>query len=202
MIDNTALFKFEYGLYLVTTKDEKDNGMIINSATQLTDSPLQVGVTINKSTYSHDIIIKTKKLNLCPLTQSAPFSLFENFGFKSGKDHDKFEGVEFQRSENGLAVITNHINSYLSLEVTSTVDLGTHTLFICTVTEAKVINDSKTMTYAYYHTYTKPKPQSSTKAKGYVCTICGYVYEGDPLPPDYVCPLCNHGAQFFEKLED
>ena len=202
MIDNTALFKFEYGLYLVTTKDEKDNAMIINSATQLTDSPLQVGVTINKSAYSHDIIIKTKKLNLCPLTQSAPFSLFENFGFKSGRECDKFEGIEFERSENGLAVITKHINSYLSLEVTSTVDLGSHTLFICTVTEAKVINDSKTMTYAYYHAYTKPKPQSNTKAKGYVCTICGYVYEGDSLPPDYVCPLCNHGAQFFEKLED
>lgn len=202
MIDKSTLFKLEYGLYLVTTKEDgKDNGMIINSVMQLTDTPLQVAVTINKSAYSHDIITRTKKLNVCPLTQSAPFSLIENFGFKSGREYDKFSGISFARSQSGLAYLDEYINSYLSLRVEQSIDLGSHTMFICSVSEAKVINENKTMTYAYYHAYVKPK-QNASSSKGYVCTICGYVYEGASLPDDYICPLCNHSSQYFEKIEE
>ena len=200
-IDNKALFKIGYGLYVVTSRDgDKDNGLIVNTVTQLTDTPLRVAVNINKLNYSHDIIKKTGKLNVNCLNIEAPFSVFQEYGFVSGRDKNKFEGKEIVRSSNGLAVLTNYVNSVISLKVDQYVDLGTHGMFICSVTESKVINNVETMTYNYYQANVKPKPQTEKK-KGYVCKVCGYVYEGDELPEDFVCPLCKHGPADFEEIK-
>ena len=198
-LDPKALFKIGYGLYVVTCNDgKKDNGLIVNTVSQLTDTPLRVAVNINKLNYSHDVIKKTGVLNVNCLNIEAPFSVFQQFGFASGRDKDKFEGNEVLRSENGLRVLTNHINAFISLKVDQYVDLGTHGMFICSVTESKTINNIDTMTYTYYQANVKPKPE--TKKKGYVCKVCGYVYEGDELPEDYICPLCKHGASDFEPV--
>ena len=198
--DPTALFKIGYGLYVVTSNDgKKDNGLIVNTVTQLTDKPYRVAVNVNKANYSHDVIKNTKKLNVNVLDVDAPFAIFKKYGFVSGRDHDKFEGEELLKSSNGLVVLSQYINAYMSLEVIDYVDLGTHGMFICDVKEAKKMSDKETMTYSYYQANVKPKPES--KKKGYVCKVCGYVYEGDELPEDYVCPLCKHGASDFEKIE-
>lgn len=198
-LDPKALFKIGYGLYVVTCNDgKKDNGLIVNTVSQLTDTPLRVAVNINKLNYSHDVIKKTGILNVNCLNIEAPFSVFQQFGFVSGRDKDKFEGNEVLRSENGLRVLTNHINAFISLKVDQYVDLGTHGMFICSVTESKTINNIDTMTYTYYQANVKPRPE--TKKKGYVCKVCGYVYEGDELPEDYICPLCKHGASDFEPI--
>ncbi len=198
-IDTSAMHKIGYGLYVVTVNDGvKDNGLIVNTVSQLTSTPLQVSVTVNKDNYSHDVIKEKGIMNVNCLTVAAPFSVFENFGFQSGRDTDKFQSVEFTRSENGLPVLKKYINSFMSLKVCQYVDLGTHGMFICEVTEAEVINSAESMTYAYYHKNVKPKPKA--KSLGYVCKICGYVYEGEPLPEDFVCPLCKHGAEFFEPV--
>ena len=200
-IDSKALFKIGYGLYVVTSRDgDKDNGLIVNTVTQLTETPLRVAVNINKLNYSHDIIKKTGKLNVNCLNIEAPFSVFQEYGFVSGRDKNKFEGKEIVRSANGLAVLTNYVNSVISLKVDQYVDLGTHGMFICSVTESKVINNVETMTYNYYQANVKPKPQTEKK-KGYVCKVCGYVYEGDELPEDFVCPLCKHGPADFEEIK-
>ena len=200
-IDSKALFKIGYGLYVVTSRDgDKDNGLIVNTVTQLTDTPLRVAVNINKLNYSHDIVKKTGKLNVNCLNIEAPFSVFQEYGFVSGRDKNKFEGKEIVRSANGLAVLTNYVNSVISLKVDQYVDLGTHGMFICSVTESKVINNVETMTYNYYQANVKPKPQTEKK-KGYVCKVCGYVYEGDELPEDFVCPLCKHGPADFEEIK-
>ena len=199
IFDKTALFKIEYGLYVVTSNDgKKDNGVIVNTVTQLTDTPFRVAVNINKANYSHEIIKKTKKLNVNILSQDTTFDLIKKFGFVSGRDVNKFEGEEVMRSNNGLVVLSNHINAVLSLEVENYVDLETHGMFICKVIEAKKINNNPTLTYNYYQSNVKPKPEE--KKKGYVCKVCGYVYGGDELPDDYICPLCKHGASDFEKL--
>ena len=197
----SALYNIGYGLYVVTSNDgEKDNGLIVNTVTQLTDSPNRVAVTINKANYSYHVINQTKKMNVNCLSTSAPFSVFEKFGFQSGRNIDKFEGCEPLRSDNGLVFLPRHINSFMSLEVVQYVDLDTHGMFICEITEARVINDDPSMTYAYYHENVKPKPQTEGK-KGFVCTICGFIYEGDTLPEDYICPLCKHGAADFEPIQ-
>ncbi len=199
--DWTALFKIGYGLYVVTSHDGKrDNGAIVNSVSQVTSTPNRVAVTINKDNYSHHVIEKTGKLNLCCLSQDAPFSLFETFGFQSGRSTDKFANTEIIRTENGLAVLPAYMNAYMSLSVEQYVDLGTHGMFICSVTEAKVVSSAETMTYTYYHNHVKPKPKTEGK-KGFVCKICGYVHEGDTLPADFVCPICKHGAQDFEPIK-
>ena len=199
--DLSALTNIGYGLYVVTSNDgEKDNGLIINTVTQLTDSPNRVAVTINKANYSYHVINQTKKMNVNCLSTSAPFSVFEKFGFKSGRNTDKFEGCEPLRSDNGLVFLPRYINSFMSLEVVQYVDLDTHGMFICEITEARVINDDPSMTYAYYHENVKPKPETEGK-KGFVCTICGFIYEGDTLPEDYICPLCKHGAADFEPIQ-
>ena len=200
-LDPKALFKIGYGLYVVTSKDgDKDNGLIVNTVSQLTDTPLRVAVNINKANYSHDIIKKTGVLNVNCLNVEAPFATFQQFGFVSGKDKNKFEGQEVMRSENGLVVLDKYINAFISLKVENYVDLGTHGMFICTVTESKIINNVETMTYNYYQANVKPKPDTAKK-KGYVCKVCGYVYEGDELPEDIVCPLCKHGAADFEPIK-
>lgn len=198
MIEKEALFKIGYGLYVAITNDgERDNAAIINTACQLTDN--RVAVTINRKNYTCETVKKTGKLNVNCLCQSTPFSLFEDFGFRSGRDCDKLSGYDTFRSTNGLCVLIDHVNSFMSLKVEETVELDTHVLFICSLTEAKVMYDEETLTYAYYHKNIKPKP-SAKKAGGYVCKICGYVYEGDALPEDFVCPLCKHPASDFEPL--
>ena len=202
-VDPTALFKLGYGLYAVTCHDDrKDNALIVNTVMQITDSPIQVAVAINKSNYSHDVIRKSGMMNVNCLESTAPFAVFEAFGFKSGRDTNKFANCTPNRSANGLVVLPRHCNAFLSLYVKQYVDLGTHGVFFCTVTESKILSDKPTMTYADYHDHVKPKkkaPEASAKTS-YVCKICGYVYEGEELPEDYVCPLCKHGAEYFEKV--
>ena len=199
--DPKALFNIGYGLYVVTCNDgKKDNGLIVNTVTQLTDTPLRVAVTINKKNYSHDVIKESGKMNVNCLTVEAPFKVFEAFGFVSGRTVDKFADCTPNRSENGLAVLPRYINAFISLEVEQYVDVDTHGMFICKVTEASVVSDKETMTYTYYQKNVKPRPKSESK-KGYVCKICGYIYDGEELPEDFVCPLCKHGAADFEKIQ-
>lgn len=200
-VDNTALFKIGYGLYVVTSFDgNRHNGLIVNTVTQVTNTPNRIAVTINKSNYSHDVIKTTGIMNVCCLSVEAPFSVFQNFGFKSGRDTDKFADTPFWTSENGLAVPSQYINAFISLKVEQYIDFDTHGMFVCTLTEARNIVDKETMTYTYYQDNVKPKPQPQKK-KGFVCKICGYVYEGEVLPDDFVCPLCKHGAADFEETK-
>lgn len=199
--DLTALFNIGYGLYVVTSNDgKKDNGLIVNTVTQVTNSPNRIAVCINKQNYSHHTIKNTGVMNVNCLSTDAPFSVFENFGFQSGKNVDKFANCEPLRSDNGLVFMPKYINSFMSLKVEDYVDLDTHGMFICTVTEARVISDRETMTYTYYQNNVKPKPQTDGK-KGWVCKVCGYVYEGEELPEDFICPLCKHGVADFEPIE-
>ena len=198
--DLTALFNIGYGLYVVTTNDGiRDNGLIVNTVSQVTNTPNRIAVTINKQNYSFHTIQKTGVLNVNCLDVSAPFSLFQRFGFQSGRTVDKFAGMEVLRSDNGLAFLPRYINSFMSLKVESYVDMDTHGMFICTVTEARVMSDAETMTYTYYQKNVKPKPETEGK-HGFVCKVCGWIYEGDELPDDIICPLCKHGAADFEPI--
>ncbi len=198
--DLSALFNIGYGLYVVTSRDEgRDNGLIVNTVTQVTNTPNRVAVTISKENYSHHIIKKTGLMNVNCLDMSAPFSIFESFGFRSGRTADKFEGIQELRSTNGLRFLPRHINSFLSLQVEQYVDLGTHGMFICAVTEARVCGSRETMTYTHYQNHVKPQPATEGKT-GFVCKVCGWVYEGEELPADIVCPLCKHGAADFEPI--
>ena len=198
--DMSALFNIGYGLYVITSNDgKKDNGLIVNTVTQVTNTPNRLAVTINKENYSHHVIKQTGKMNINCLTVDAPFSVFEKFGFQSGRNVDKFADCTPLRSDNGLVFLPRYINSFMSLAVEQYVDLGTHGMFICSVTEARVLSDRETMTYTYYHQNVKPKPRTEGK-KGYVCTICGYVHEGE-LPEDFICPLCKHPASDFEEIK-
>ncbi|MBQ7254954.1 MAG: flavin reductase [Oscillospiraceae bacterium] len=198
--DLTALFKIGYGLYVVTCNDgKKDNGLIVNTVTQVTNTPNRIAVTINKQNYSCHVIQKSGVMNVNCLSVEAPFSVFENFGFQSGRSADKFANWETLKTDNGLPFLPKYINAVMSLKVEQAVDLDTHIMFICAVTEARVLSDKETMTYTYYQEHVKPKPETEGK-KGYVCKVCGYVYEGDELPDDFVCPLCKHGAADFEPI--
>lgn len=202
-IDNSAMYKIGYGLYVITTKTgERHNGAIVNSVGQVTSTPNRVSVTVNKDNYTHDIIKETGMCNLNILSEETPFSVFENFGFKSGRDTDKFDQIEYETSVNGLAVLKENVNGFISLKVEQYVDLDTHGMFICQVTEAKSINHKESMTYSYYHKNVKPKPAKKEHGKkGFVCKICGYVYEGETLPEDFICPICKHPASDFEPLK-
>ena len=200
--DLSALFNIGYGLYVVTSNDgKKDNGLIVNTVTQVTNTPNKIAVTINKENYSHHVIKQTGVMNVNCLTTEAPFSVFEAFGFVSGRNVDKFENCEPLRSDNGLVFLPRYINSFMSLKVEQYVDLDTHGMFICEITEARVLSDKETMTYTYYQDNVKPKPETEGK-KGYVCKICGYIYEGENLPEDFICPLCKHGAADFEEIKE
>ena len=208
MIQNEAMFKFSYGLFVLTAKDgEKDNGCIINTAAQLTDSPKRITIAVNKANYTHDMVLKTGVFNISVLSEKSVFDTFKRFGFASGRDTDKFEGYgDFcKRSENGLYYVTEGTNAFLSAKVVGAHDYGTHTLFVAEVTEAQVLTDDPSATYAYYFANIKPKPQaapaSEEKKTVWVCKICGYVYEGDPIPEDYICPLCKHPTSDFERQE-
>ena len=199
--DLSALFNIGYGLYVVTSNDgKKDNGLIVNTVTQVTNTPNRIAVTISKENYSHHVIKQTGIMNINCLTTDAPFAVFEKFGFQSGRNTDKFADYDSLRSDNGLVFLPRYINSFMSLKVEQYVDLGTHGMFICEVTEARVLSDKETMTYTYYQNNVKPKPETEGK-KGFVCKICGYIHEGDTLPEDFICPLCKHGAADFEEIK-
>ncbi len=198
--DLKALFNIGYGLYLVTSNDgKKDNGLIVNTISQVSISPDKIAVTISKENYSHHVIKQTGKLNVNCLTCETPFGVFERFGFQSGRTTNKFDGCTPLYSDNGLVFLPKYINSFMSLKVEKYVDLDSHGMFICSITESRVISDIETMTYSYYHANVKPKPQTEGKV-GFVCKICGYIYEGETLPDDFICPLCKHGASDFEPI--
>ena len=202
-VDNSAVFKLSYGLYVLTAKENgKDNGCIINTAGLITDNPKRIQIAVNKANYTHDMILRTGVFNVSVLNVDAPFATFQQFGFCSGRDTDKFAEVSYAgRTENGLRYIPENCNAVLSGKVVESYDWGTHTLFIAEVTEAHVLNDVPSMTYQYYFDHVKPKPApSSEKKSGWVCKICGYVYEGEELPADFICPLCKHGAEDFERV--
>lgn len=201
MINNDALFKLSYGLFVLSTNDGKDNASIINTVTQVTDTPKRVAVTVNKSTHTCKTISETEKFTISVLTQSTPFSIIERFGFSSGKDIDKFKGFkDFKRTDTQTVYLTEYTNAYISCSVIEKIDVGTHILFIADVAEAEVLSDEPSLTYEYYFKHIKPKP--TDKPKGFVCKICGYVYEGDVLPDDFICPWCKHGADDFEPINN
>ncbi len=205
-LQNAAFFKIGYGLYWLSTgKDGKQNGSINNTVMQVTDVPKQLVVTVGKTSLTHELIAETGLFNVSVLTPDAPFELYKRFGYQSGRTVDKFDGfLDFERSENGLLYLTKYTNALFSGKVTDSKDLGTHTLFIADATEARILSDGESVTYQYYFDHIKPKPTSginaADKKKGYVCKICGWIYEGDPLPPDIVCPICGHGFADFEPI--
>jgi len=203
MVDSNAMFKLSYGLFVLTAKDgAKDNGCIINTVTQISLTPLRISVAVSKANLTHDMILKTKAFNVSVLSESAPFSIFQQFGFHSGKDTDKFAGCAYcKRSANGILYVPKHTNGMISGKVTEIIDSGSHTLFIADVTQALVVSNEKSVTYQYYFDHIKPKPQPPKgDKKGFICKICGYVHEGEELPEDFICPLCKHGAIDFEPL--
>jgi len=205
-IENPAMFTLSYGLFVLSAKDgKKDNGCIINTVTQITDTPVKrISVAVNKANLTNEMIKKTGAFNISVLTTDAPFELFKLFGFQSGRDVDKFDGVDYtEKSENGILYLTKYTNAFISARVIAEHDYGTHTVFIAEVTETKKLNNDVSITYAYYFANTKPKPKPKTeeKKKGFICTICGYIYEGDVLPPDFICPICKHGAEVFVPLK-
>ena len=203
-IDATALFKLSYGLFVLTAREgQKDNGCIINTAVQVTSSPCRLSITVNKQTYTHDMIQRTDAFNLSVLTEEVPMKVFEHFGFQSGKTVNKFADCETEnRTGNGILYIPKYTNAVISCAVVGSVDCGTHTMFIADVTETKILSDVPSVTYQYYFDHIKPKPAAKPEVKkGYVCKICGYVYEGEELPADFICPLCKHGAEDFEPIQ-
>lgn len=204
-VDPIAIQKFSYGLFVLTARSgDKDNGCIINTAAQLTSSPNRINIAVNKANFTHDMILNTGVFNISVLAENTSFDTFKRFGFASGKDTDKFEGFleNTARSANGLLYVTAGTNAFMSAKVIEAHDYGSHTLFVAELTEAEVLRDEPSVTYAYYFEHIKPKPQPKIEEEkhGYVCKICGYVYEGETLPPDFICPLCKHGAEDFEKI--
>lgn len=203
-VDKGAMFKLSYGLFVLTAREgNRDNGCIINTAAQLTSTPNRIQIAVNKQNFTHDMILRTGVFNVSILTQDTPFKVFQQYGFCSGRDTDKFAGVPEARTANGLRYVEGCTNAVISGKVISATDYGTHTLFVAEVTEAKVLSSDPSVTYQYYFDHIKPKPApapAAEKKTGWVCKICGYVYEGEELPPDFVCPLCKHGAEDFEKL--
>ena len=201
-MDTKVMQKIGYGLYVLTAREgEKDNGCIINTLIQVTSAPQRVSITVNKANYTHEMIMRTGQFNVSIISQAADFDLFKRFGFASGRDTDKFAGfADTLRTENGLLAVTGPCNGYISGRVFHSIDLGTHTMFLADVTDGAVLSNTETATYSYYHSSIKPKPEAKKAASGWRCKICGYVYEGDELPADYVCPLCKHGPEDFERI--
>ena len=202
-MDDKALRNLSYGLFVLTAKEgDKDNGCIINTVTQVANTPNRISIAVNKNKYTHDMIKATGKFNVSILDEGTPFDTFKHFGFQSGRDVDKTVGIEFARSENGLIYITQHANAFLSGDVIETLYVGCHTLFVADLVDGAVLNNEKSVTYAYYFDHIKPAPGAQVEKKvGWVCKICGYIYEGDPLPEDFICPICKHPASDFEKLQ-
>ena len=203
-LDPTALFNLSYGLYVLTAREDgRDCGCIVNTVTQLTENPTRIALSVNKQNFTNEVIQRTGVFNISVLTEAATMDLFRHFGFQSGRDVDKFAGRTDPTSENGLRYIDGPANALISGKVEQAIDCGTHMLYIALVTEARKLSDAPSMTYAYYFANVKPKPQPKPAEKprrGFVCRICGYFYEGDELPPDFICPLCKHGAAYFEPV--
>lgn len=204
-LDPTALFTLSYGLYVLTAREGgRDLGCIVNTVTQLTENPTRIAVSVNKQNFTNEVIQRTGVFNVSVLTEAAPMDLFRHFGFQSGRDVDKFAGRTDPVSENGLRYLDGPVNALISGKVEQAIDCGTHMLYIALVTEARKLSDAPSMTYAYYFANVKPKPQpkpaQEKPRRGFVCRICGYFYEGDELPPDFICPLCKHGAADFEPV--
>lgn len=201
-MDSKAMFNLSYGLFILTARDgEKDNGCIVNTVGQVTSQPNRISLTVNKSNYTHDMILRTKEFNVSVLAENSKFETYRHWGFQSGRNTDKLESVSFKRSANGLVYITDETNSYLSAKVVSSMDLGTHTLFIAEVTDGEVLSQNPSATYSFYQNNIKPRPDSAEKKKGFICTVCGYIYEGDTLPDDFICPVCKHPASDFKPLQ-
>ncbi len=204
-LDPTALFTLSYGLYVLTAREgDRDLGCIVNTVTQLTENPTRIAVSVNKQNFTNEVIQRTGVFNVSVLTEAAPMDLFRHFGFQSGRDVDKFAGRADPVSENGLRYLDGPVNALISGKVEQAIDCGTHMLYIALVTEARKLSDAPSMTYAYYFANVKPRPQpkpaQEKPRRGFVCRICGYFYEGDELPPDFICPLCKHGAADFEPV--
>lgn len=205
-MDAKSVYKISYGLYVLTASEgDKDNGCIINTLIQLTSSPMQIAITVNKANLTHDMIKNTGKFNVSVIDKTADFGLFRHFGFQSGREVQKFGTPESYKftphySDNGLLYVKSGTNAFMSGKVVREIDLGTHTMFIAEMTDGAVLSDKPSMTYEYYHSNVKPKPAQAEKKKGWVCKICGYIYEGEELPADFVCPICKHGAVDFEKI--
>ena len=200
-MDSKAMFNLSYGLFILTAKDgEKDNGCIVNTVGQVTSQPNRISLTVNKSNYTHDMILKTKEFNVSVLAENSKFGTYKHWGFQSGRNTDKLESISFKRSANGLIYIAEETNAFLSAKVVSTLDLGTHTLFIADVTDGEVLSQVPSATYSFYQNNIKPKPASTEKRKGFICTVCGYIYEGETLPDDFICPVCKHPASDFRPL--
>lgn len=200
-MDNKAMFNLSYGLFILTAKvGEKDNGCIVNTVGQVTSQPNRISLTVNKANYTHDMILKTKEFNVSVLAENSKFETYKHWGFQSGRNTDKLESISFKRSANGLVYIADETNAFLSAKVVSTLDLGTHTLFIADVTDGEVLSQVPSATYSFYQNNIKPKPASTEKRKGFICTVCGYIYEGETLPDDFICPVCKHPASDFRPL--
>ncbi len=200
-MDNKAMFNLSYGLFILTAKDgEKDNGCIVNTVGQVTSQPNRISLTVNKANYTHDMILKTKEFNVSVLAENSKFGTYKHWGFQSGRNTDKLESISFKRSANGLVYIAEETNAFLSAKVVSTLDLGTHTLFIADVTDGEVLSQVPSATYSFYQNNIKPKPASTEKKKGFICTVCGYIYEGETLSDDFICPVCKHPASDFKPL--
>jgi flavin reductase (DIM6/NTAB) family NADH-FMN oxidoreductase RutF len=199
-MDNKAMFNLSYGLFILTAKEgSKDNGCIVNTVTQVTSEPNRIIVAVNKNNYTHDMIKNTGEFNVSILTENTKFETFKHWGFQSGRNVDKTEGITLKRAANGIIYIEEGTNALISAKVLSTTDLGTHTLFLAEVTDCEVLSNDSSVTYTYYQKNIKPAP-APQKKKGFVCNICGYIYEGDTLPADFICPLCKHPASDFSPL--
>ncbi|MBQ8687791.1 MAG: flavin reductase [Ruminococcus sp.] len=202
-MNKKAMYNLTYGLFVLTTKlGERSQGCIINTAMQVTTTPNRITIAVNKQNLTHDVLMYTKEFNVSVLSEQADFSVFQRFGFQSGRDTDKFAGyANAKNAANGMPYVTEGTNAYLSAKVVETMDLGTHTLFLADVTDGEVLSDVPSVTYAYYQSHIKPKPEAKTEEKtGYRCRICGYIHEGEELPEDFVCPICKHGPDDFEKI--
>ncbi|MGN0665286.1 MAG: rubrerythrin [Huintestinicola sp.] len=201
-MEKSALYKLTYGLFVLTARDgEKDNGCIVNTVSQVTSEPVTISVTVNKSNLTHDMILKTGEFNVSVLSEKSKFSAYKHWGFRSGRDADKTEGISFSRSKNGIVYVTEDTNAYISAKVISSADVGTHTMFVAEVTDCKVLADDPSVTYAFYQKFIKTNTPVKPSVKGYICTVCGYIYEGDVLPDDFICPLCKHPASDFEPIK-
>lgn len=200
-MDNRAMHRLSYGLFVLTAREgDKDNGCIINTAVQVTTEPNCITIAVNKKNYTHDMILRTGIFNVSVLTESSGFDTYRHWGFQSGADVDKTKEITFSRADNGVIYLTKETNAVISARVVSTVDLGTHTLFLADVTDAQVLGDEPSVTYAYYQKNIKQAPKAASEKKGFICTVCGYIYEGETLPDDFVCPWCKHPASDFKKL--
>lgn len=198
-MNNKALYKLTYGLFLLTTKDdEKDNGCIINTAIQVANNPTRISIAVQKNNFTHDMVLSTGMFNISSIATTADFELFKRFGMQSGREVNKFEGFsDVKRSENGIFYLTKASNMYMSARVTEHFDLGSHTLFIAELNDAEVLSEDNSCTYDFYQNNIKPKPTKKVEKRSFTCSVCGYVYEGDEIPDNFECPLCHHGKEDF-----